>query len=519
MGTFLHQQYNNVEENHKVCKKIIIQAGGRGTRLEGLTRNKPKCLVPVNNLPIIFYAFKKFNDAEFTIIADYKADVLEKYLNAFGTEYRYQIIKANKKGTISGIKEAISTYSEDEPFMIMWCDLILADNFEIPEVSGNYIGISNDFECRWSYIDKKFIKEPSKENGVAGLFIFENKKLLNKITDEGALVEWLQNQKFDFKRLNLQGSKEIGTLLSYTDNTDETPRCRPFNSIEYKEDVIVKQGINEQGKKIAIDEVAWYKHVKSLGYKNIPEIYNYTPLTMKRVRGKNIYEYDCLTKSQKREILRKLIEALKELHNLEPAKPVNISDVEDNFLNKTFDRLSKVEKLIPFADREFIKINGIYYKNIFFNKNVLVDAVKNIYPKEFRLIHGDCTFSNLMFDTYDMKAILIDPRGYFGKTKFYGDVDYDWAKLYYSLKGKYDQFNCKEFTLDIRENEVEFAIKPNNWDDMEEFFFDCLPGVNKFKLILLHAIIWLSLTTYAWEDYDSICGAFYNGIIKLNEVL
>ena len=38
--------------------KIIIQAGGKGTRLEGLTRNKPKCLVPVNNLPIIFYAFQ-----------------------------------------------------------------------------------------------------------------------------------------------------------------------------------------------------------------------------------------------------------------------------------------------------------------------------------------------------------------------------------------------------------------------------------------------------------------------------
>ena len=44
--------------------KIIIQAGGKGTRLEGLTRNKPKCLVPVNNLPIIFYAFQKFKDAD-----------------------------------------------------------------------------------------------------------------------------------------------------------------------------------------------------------------------------------------------------------------------------------------------------------------------------------------------------------------------------------------------------------------------------------------------------------------------
>ena len=77
--------------------KIIIQAGGRGTRLEGLTRNKPKCLVPVNNLPIIFYAFQKFPDAEFSIIADYKTDVLEKYLAAFGNKYNYRIIKADKK--------------------------------------------------------------------------------------------------------------------------------------------------------------------------------------------------------------------------------------------------------------------------------------------------------------------------------------------------------------------------------------------------------------------------------------
>lgn len=150
-----------------VIKKIIIQAGGKGTRLEGLTRNKPKCMVPVNNLPIIFYAFQNFKDAEFTIIADYKTDVLEKYLKAFGSQYKYKIVKASKKGTISGIKEAISEYSDTEPFMIMWCDLILSDNFQIPETKGNYIGISKDFECRWSYINNQFIKEPSKENGIA----------------------------------------------------------------------------------------------------------------------------------------------------------------------------------------------------------------------------------------------------------------------------------------------------------------------------------------------------------------
>lgn len=54
---------------------------------------------------------------------------------------------------------------------------------------------------------------------------------------------------------------------------------------------------------------------------------------------------------------------------------------------------------------------------------------------------------------------------------------------------------------------------------MEEFFFDKLKNVDKTKIKLLHSIIWLSLTTYAWEDYDSICGAFYNGLIQAGGIL
>ncbi len=506
-------------------KKIIIQAGGKGTRLEGLTKNKPKCLVPVNNLPIIFHIFKQFKDAEFTIIADYKTDVLTKYLSVFASDYKYKIVKALKKGTMSGIKEAVSSYDDNEPFMLIWCDLILSENFAeqkllpLDTINDCIIGISKDFTCRWSFKDGKFVEKPSKDKGVAGLFIFKNKQTVKNIHEGGVFVEWLQTQPIKFTELDLYGTKEIGTLISYSDNNDNNPKCRPFNLIEFKEDKIIKRGITEQGCKIAVDEIAWYKKVKSLGYKNIPKIFRYEPLIMEKVQGKNIWEYDCLTKSQKQDILKNLINALKDLHDLLPPIKSNMEDSEDNYINKTFDRLSKVENLIPFAKDKFIKINGQYYKNVFFNKEEFIEAVRKFYPKEFKLIHGDCTFSNLMYDTFNMKAILIDPRGYFGKTKLYGDEDYDWAKLYYSIKGEYDQFNRKKFTLDIREKDVEFAIKPNNWADMEEFFFDNLPYVNKQKIKLLHAIIWLSLTTYAWEDYDSICGAFYNGLVKLGETL
>ena len=62
---------------------IIVQAGGKGSRMERLTRNKPKALVPVNNLPMIFHLFKKFPDKKFIIIGDYKFDVLKRYLKEF----------------------------------------------------------------------------------------------------------------------------------------------------------------------------------------------------------------------------------------------------------------------------------------------------------------------------------------------------------------------------------------------------------------------------------------------------
>ena len=120
----------------------------------------------------------------------------------------------------------------------------------------------------------------------------------------------------------------------------------------------------------------------------------------------------------------------------------------------------------------------------------------------------------------NMEPILIDPRGYFGFTELYGDENYDWAKLYYSVVGNYDQFNLKRFRLEIGEKEVKLDIYSNGWEDLENDFFEMIgDSVTQEDIKLIHAIIWLSLTTYAWEDYDSICGAFYNGLYYLEDIL
>ena len=53
-------------------KYIVVQAGGRGSRLGYLTDNRPKCLVPVENKPMLFHLFDRYIDKKFIIIGDYK---------------------------------------------------------------------------------------------------------------------------------------------------------------------------------------------------------------------------------------------------------------------------------------------------------------------------------------------------------------------------------------------------------------------------------------------------------------
>ena len=130
---------------------IIVQAGGKGTRMKYLTYNKPKALVPVDNLPMLFHLFRKYPDSHFVIIGDYKYEVLERYLEAFA-DVDYDIVDARgKKGTCAGISDAIDEIPDNSSFMLIWSDLILPKEYEMPNDNGDYIGISKDFRCRWSY--------------------------------------------------------------------------------------------------------------------------------------------------------------------------------------------------------------------------------------------------------------------------------------------------------------------------------------------------------------------------------
>jgi hypothetical protein len=105
------------------------------------------------------------------------------------------------------------------------------------------------------------------------------------------------------------------------------------------------------------------------------------------------------------------------------------------------------------------------------------------------VIHGDSVFTNIICD-FEQNIKFIDMRGEVGNVKtIYGDVMYDWAKLYQSLIGydeiqegiKLDQMYKKKL-LNEFENEFNHIFKDDSCLDVVKLITKSL----LFSLIPLH---------------------------------
>jgi len=296
-----------------------------------------------------------------------------------------------------------------------------------------------------------------------------DKSYLDGVPSEGEFVRWLKEKEYKFEEQALYKTHEYGLYSEW----DKLPKlkCRPFNSIRFEGNKFYKTAIDRQGRELAVREVAWYKKLQDKDFKNIPKIYNYNPLCMERIDGKNIYEYTDLPFEKKKEILKQITSCLEHIHGLGSIKTDEAS-YKEAYIGKTYARLEKVKELVPFAKDSTININGRECRNIFFHKKETEDLVMQYIPERFSLIHGDCTFSNIMLENNTIPK-LIDPRGYFGTTELYGDAAYDWVKLYYSIVSNYDQFNLKRFGLYMDGYKVKLEInskynynnRNNNYND------------------------------------------------------
>ena len=122
------------DEKNKAALKIpvVINAGGRGTRLDPFTRVLPKALIPVGEIPIIELIMKEYQgyscDA-FHIIVNYKRNLMKAYFSENDNKYNITWYDEDQPlGTGGGLY--LLKGKMNSTFFFSNCDALLKTNYE-----------------------------------------------------------------------------------------------------------------------------------------------------------------------------------------------------------------------------------------------------------------------------------------------------------------------------------------------------------------------------------------------------
>lgn len=111
---------------------VVINAGGRGTRLDPFTKILPKPLIPVGELPIIELIMKEYQSYDcndFHIIVNYKKNLMKAYFHDSENQYNITWYDENKPlGTGGGLSLLRGKFSST--FFFVNCDALLKANYE-----------------------------------------------------------------------------------------------------------------------------------------------------------------------------------------------------------------------------------------------------------------------------------------------------------------------------------------------------------------------------------------------------
>ncbi len=105
--------------------KVVILAGGLGTRLSEYTKEIPKPMIKINGIPIlkrIMNHYSKFGFKEFIIATGYKKKVIEKYFAKPIKDWKISIINTGKNTMTGGRIKRLKKYLLKDTFMLTYGD-------------------------------------------------------------------------------------------------------------------------------------------------------------------------------------------------------------------------------------------------------------------------------------------------------------------------------------------------------------------------------------------------------------
>lgn len=521
-------------------RTLIIPCSGEGKRLKKYFF--PKCLLPLKQRPILFQIidyWKEYINQVVIVVNNNNKNIIKEYFAKYYPDKKLKIDFAflyKSPGSYSSVKKGIE-YAKNKKLILNWTDVCIKNKNKLIELLSlnekNVVLTTDKVECRWKVVNNKFYHDKKMQlnkGGIFGIFIINDKEsMFNKTLDENRkeepeILEALDKNKFiEYKYENFY---DIGDAKKYTSDLRKVGKdsgTRAFgsgNKMTIKKDIIIKY-ISD--KKLRENEENWYKNANFLF---IPKAISYNPLTLQRLNAIPAHDKLILNPNEEIEdlIIKQLFSIVKEIHLSKGIKESDFESSYDQYYAKTIKRLERVDFMFNSFNKDKIKINGKSYRNPLLILKENEEKIKSVFAKKFRFIHGDIQLCNTLIHKNN-KLYVIDPRGYFGNSKLFGDPMYDFAKMYYGICGMYGEFCIGNNEFKINEN-GSFEIK--ELIDEETYLRRRNKFIKEFEKIdyveqsmeavdLLNVIIWLSVTDYTANDVLSCMYAYLKGTIMINE--
>ena len=113
--------------------KVVILAGGLGTRMSEATKTIPKPMVKVQNKPILIHIMEhyyKFGFNEFYIALGYKGNVIRNFFKKKKYNWKVNLVETGKHSMTGGRLKRLKKYLKDDIFFMTYGDGIADINLK-----------------------------------------------------------------------------------------------------------------------------------------------------------------------------------------------------------------------------------------------------------------------------------------------------------------------------------------------------------------------------------------------------
>jgi NDP-sugar pyrophosphorylase family protein len=507
----------------KKINTVCILTAGKGTRMGALGQQLNKALHPIDGKAIISHIIENFPvETEFVIGLGYLSLQVRQYLQIAHANRKFVFVDVdNYEDPGSGPGYSLFCCQEylQKPFFFVSCDTLWENDLDW-SITDNWLGVAHvsaaesSSYCNVKVNDDDYVVELHDKVYIEGS-AYQAFVGLCHIKDYNIFWDALASTKLISGEHQI--SNGIESLIKETDTFAQAVKWTDVGDAEkYKKAVSLYENYdfskqNEalyitNGKviKFFVDEKITSSRVEKS--KLNPEVF--PPITY---HSGQFYAYDfqdglTLYQTSTPKIFQKFLEWLGK--NLWKKHTVDRNIIRSTCLKfyqeKTMERLAMYNK--KYDSRGDVScING---QSIPSTKNLLASVPwESLADGVPCFMHGDLQFDNVLYDDATDKFTLLDWRQDFAGHVEFGDLYYDFAKLYGGIILNYDYIKLNLLSYSEHENEVYFDFAQRYQSNTYlSILSDYIRrgGYDLTKVRILVALIYLNMSPLHHYPFDKM---------------